>query len=204
MVNASSVWSAKVKQFSRETLYDMLSFMNHDFGREELTFLTNEYFGIWGDAGVEEVPHFVPNLPATAAAKAAPSAIMFSGPERAPLIFLTEVLPDPASALLLKITQAMGLRPEQFCLGLISPGSVTERRQPVVSRLRQSGAKLVVALGDLAQSVLEISSLGQFEIRDGYEVLATVAPDFLLLHPEHKRTVWEQMKLVKAKLGAMK
>jgi uracil-DNA glycosylase family 4 len=63
-----------------------------------------------------------------------------------------------------------------------------------------------VALGRCAAQALGVAELtgawrGRWGVFEGIPVLPTYHPAFLLRTPEQKRTVWEDLQLVMARLG---
>lgn len=128
-----------------------------------------------------------------------------------------------AGQLLTKIIDAMGYTREQVYIANVVKCRPPNNRAPLPdeianclpflkAQLRQIEPKLVVALGLYAANVLTgttstISSLrGRFhrlQWNSEISVMPTYHPAYLLRNPTAKKMVWEDMKLVKAKLEAL-
>lgn len=125
----------------------------------------------------------------------------------------------PAGQLLTKMLAAIGLaREDVFICNLLKcrpPGNRNPRPDEVASckpflreQLRLLQAPMILAMGspaarELLQTRRGIMSLrGRFmNTRDGYRVMPTFHPAFVLRRPEAKRDVWEDLKKVAAELG---
>lgn len=76
----------------------------------------------------------------------------------------------------------------------------------LVPQLETVGPKLIVALGRCAAQALGVAEVtgpwrGRWGQWRGIPVMPTYHPAFLLRSPEFKRTVWEDLQLVMARLG---
>jgi uracil-DNA glycosylase family 4 len=76
----------------------------------------------------------------------------------------------------------------------------------LVPQLHAVAPKVIVALGRCAAQALGVAELtgawrGRWGVFEGIPVLPTYHPAFLLRTPEQKRTVWEDLQLVMARLG---
>lgn len=122
-----------------------------------------------------------------------------------------------AGQLLTKIIESIGIRRDDAYICNILKCRPPENRNPEPDEVltcspflkRQIAAirpKIVCCLGKFAaqsllQSAAPISRLrGQFHDVDGYRVIATFHPAYLLRSPEKKREVWEDMKQIRAEL----
>ena len=122
-----------------------------------------------------------------------------------------------AGQLLTKIIESIGVRREDAYICNILKCRPPENRNPEPDEVlacspflkRQIASirpKIVCCLGKFAaqtllQSAAPISRLrGQFHDVDGYRVIATFHPAYLLRSPEKKREVWEDMKQIRAEL----
>ena len=123
-----------------------------------------------------------------------------------------------AGQLLNKIIEAMKLKREEVYIANVLKCRPPENRNPLPDemdtckpflerQLQIIQPKVVVALGTFgAQFVLDtkerITRLrGRLIEKDGYKVMATYHPAFLLRNPNAKRDVWEDMKIVMQELG---
>jgi len=124
-----------------------------------------------------------------------------------------------AGQLLNRIIESIGLTREQVYIANVVKCRPPENRTPLPDEvatcspfLRQQIAairpRVIVCLGTpAAQTVLgtreTITRLrGAFRDMDGIQVMPTFHPAYLLRNPAAKREVWEDMKLVKARLAA--
>jgi DNA polymerase len=122
-----------------------------------------------------------------------------------------------AGQLLTKIIESIGVRREDAYICNILKCRPPENRNPEPDEVlacspflkRQIASirpKIVCCLGKFAaqtllQSAAPISRLrGRFHDVDGYRVIATFHPAYLLRSPEKKREVWEDMKQIRAEL----
>jgi DNA polymerase len=124
-----------------------------------------------------------------------------------------------AGQLLTRIIESIGLTREQVYIANVVKCRPPENRTPLPDEvatcspfLRQQIAairpRVIVCLGTpAAQTVLgtreTITRLrGAFRDMDGIQVMPTFHPAYLLRNPAAKREVWEDMKLVKARLAS--
>jgi len=124
-----------------------------------------------------------------------------------------------AGQLLTRIIESIGLKREQVYIANVVKCRPPENRTPLPDEvatcspfLRQQIAairpRVIVCLGTpAAQTVLgtreTITRLrGAFRDMDGIQVMPTFHPAYLLRNPAAKREVWEDMKLVKARLAS--
>jgi len=123
-----------------------------------------------------------------------------------------------AGQLLTKIIEAMGYSREAIFITNVAKCRPPENRTPLpeerekckssilLKELEIIKPKIICALGSCATQGLlgdeiKISqSRGKFFDWNGYLVLPTYHPAYLLRNPAEKRTVWEDMKVIMAKL----
>ncbi len=105
-----------------------------------------------------------------------------------------------AGSLMEKILGAIGLETDSvFIMHAVD-------FQDVVSRVRKISPKVIVAFGDQAAMLITQNKdpmeqlRGTFHQLDAFKIMPTFHPRSLLEHPEKKRAVWEDMKMVKALL----
>jgi uracil-DNA glycosylase len=159
------------------------------------------------------------------------SVVFGSGSDRAQLMFVGEApgadedlqgLPfvGQAGQLLTKIIESIQMKRDEVYIANVlkcrPPGNRPPRPEEsanckpyLIRQIERIRPKIVCALGTFAaQTLLEseapISQLrGKFYARDGYKLLATYHPAYLLRNPSEKRKVWEDMKLIKRELEAL-
>ncbi|MEJ2762370.1 MAG: uracil-DNA glycosylase [Gammaproteobacteria bacterium] len=124
----------------------------------------------------------------------------------------------PAGKLLTRIIQAMDLdRRDVYILNAVKcrpPGNRTPKpeelnccRPFLQQQLLAISPEIVCTLGTVASQMLldtqeRISQLrGRFHGRDGFLIMPTYHPSYLLRHPESKRAVWEDMKQIMGHLA---
>ena len=125
----------------------------------------------------------------------------------------------PAGQLLTKMLAAIGLaREDVYICNLLKcrpPGNRNPRPEEVAAckpflreQLRLLDAPLILALGSPAARELLQTSRGIMSLRgrfsktpEGYRVMPTFHPAYLLRRPEAKRDVWSDLKKVAADLG---
>ena len=124
---------------------------------------------------------------------------------------------DEAGELLTKIIEAINLRREDVYLSNIikcktvdnaRPGSheIEECKTYLARQIKAINPKVICTLGEIAtQSLLNtetsISILrGEFHDYKGIPVMPTYHPSYILKHPEFKRDVWHDIKLIKKAL----
>ena len=157
-------------------------------------FAAEEYLALWREYGVEpllESSALAARLPCPMTP--APAVVETPAPRAVPVLFVGE---GPAAELLNKIIEAMGLTNQALYL---EDGAPWDGIAPQV----------VVALGEkaarrLTGSTAMLASLrGKFSPLTGkpaIPVMPTYDPAFLARHPEAKREVWNDMKLVLGRL----
>ena len=123
-----------------------------------------------------------------------------------------------AGQLLTKIIAAIGLNRDQVYICNIIKCRPPKNRNPEPNevavcspflwrQLNAIGPKYVCALGKFAaQTLLEttepISRLrGRLHVHNGFRVIPTYHPAYLLRNPDKKRDVWEDMKLLMKEMG---
>ncbi len=123
-----------------------------------------------------------------------------------------------AGQLLTRIITAMGLTRDDVYISNIVKCRPPNNRNPepdevsaciafLLQQVRLIEPKVIVCLGSVAiQNLLQtdrkISMLrGKWQKWQGFDVLPTYHPAFLLRNPKMKKPVWEDMKLVMQKLG---
>lgn len=125
-----------------------------------------------------------------------------------------------AGQLLTKIIESIQLTREEVYIANVlkcrppknrppRPEEISNCRPYLTRQIERIRPKIVCALGTFAaQTLLEsetpISQLrGKFYDREGYKLIATYHPAYLLRNPSEKRKVWEDMKLIKRELEAL-
>jgi DNA polymerase len=124
-----------------------------------------------------------------------------------------------AGQLLTKIIEAMGYTRDQVFIGNIVKCRPPDNRVPLPDemascipylheQIKVIKPKLIVALGATAmkglfgENVGGITKIrGRWMMFDGIEVMPTYHPAYLLRNPPAKKDVWEDLKVVLAKLG---
>lgn len=122
-----------------------------------------------------------------------------------------------AGQLLDKMIAAMGYGRDEVYICNVVKCRPPENRTPrpeeaiacsrfLVPQLHAVSPKVVVALGRCAAQALGVAEAtgawrGRWGAFEGIPVLPTYHPAFLLRSPEQKRTVWEDLQLVMARLG---
>ncbi|HEX7481339.1 MAG TPA: uracil-DNA glycosylase [Polyangiales bacterium] len=122
-----------------------------------------------------------------------------------------------AGQLLDKMIVAMGYGREEVYICNVVKCRPPENRTPrpeealacrkfLAPQLQLVGPKVIVALGRCAAQALGAAEAtgswrGRWSQWEGIPVLSTYHPAFLLRSPEFKRTVWEDLQLVMARLG---
>jgi DNA polymerase len=126
-----------------------------------------------------------------------------------------------AGQLLDKIIQAMGLQRDDVYICNVVKCRPPKNRTPLPEERATCGAfldqqleivapRIVVALGATAANYLlgtetSLARLrGRFHQRGAVEVMPTYHPAYLLRTPDAKRAVWEDMKLVRDRLGSQR
>jgi uracil-DNA glycosylase len=123
-----------------------------------------------------------------------------------------------AGKLLDKMIVAMGYGREDVYVCNVVKCRPPENRTPrpeeslacsrfLIPQLETVAPKMIVALGRCAAQALGVAEVtgpwrGRFGAWRGIPVMPTYHPAFLLRSPEFKRTVWEDLQLVMARLGA--
>jgi len=122
-----------------------------------------------------------------------------------------------AGQLLDRMIVAMGYARDQVYICNVVKCRPPENRTPrpeemlacsryLVPQLQAVRPKLIVALGRCAAQALGVAEetgawRGRWGAFQGIEVMPTYHPAYLLRSPEQKRTVWEDLQLVMARLG---
>jgi DNA polymerase len=122
-----------------------------------------------------------------------------------------------AGQLLDRMIAAMGYGRDQVYICNVVKCRPPENRTPrpeemqacsrfLVPQLQAVRPKLIVALGRCAAQALGVAEAmgswrGRWGAYQGIEVMPTYHPAYLLRSPEQKRTVWEDLQLVMARLG---
>ena len=124
----------------------------------------------------------------------------------------------PAGLLLTKMIDAMGFSRDTVYICNIVKCRPPENRRPEPSEIEQCQPfaerqiraikpKIIVALGETAAQSLLRSRIGITLLRntwqswEGIPVMPTFHPSYVLLKPDQKGKVWDDLKLVVAKLG---
>jgi len=159
-----------------------------------------EYRRLWEDAGLELSVHWKGAEERAASPAASTPAVDIKGNPSSDLCFVGEALSPAERALLDKIIEAMGRRPESVQIATFAAQGLGF--SDFLARL--APAKVIVTLGAAATSKLLGGSAarGRFASLGKASVMPTLAPSALLANPSEKKTVWEDMKLVLQKLGA--
>ncbi len=171
----------------------------------ELKHSVREYRRLWEDSGLELSPHWRGAEDRVSLGEPKSAAVEVKGDPASDLYFLGEGLSTAEIALLSKIIEAMGRRPDSVLVASLLPQGA--EGQPFNTFREQSGrAKVIVALGAGAASKLlgQPGTRGKFQSLGGCLVMPTLSPSALLANPAEKKSVWEDMKLVLGQLGSGK
>ncbi len=124
----------------------------------------------------------------------------------------------PAGELLTRIIEAMKLSREQVYIGNVIKCRPPGNRNPTAEEITTCGPflerqlavmapKVICTLGSFAaQTLLQTQTpvtqlRGRFHTYKGIKLMPTYHPAYLLLNPDQKRAVWEDMKKIMALLG---
>lgn len=147
----------------------------------------------WNEAETERVADAAPVLEST----------------RLAFVVEAEPLPQDESVLLDKIIQAMGYQKTQVLVFFAAPGTSPAA---VAEHLCSKGVRVAVAMGDKSalslfgtaeKSQQYLSQIEHHPDQTDLLVLTTFSPGHLLKNPQAKKAVWEDMKLVMARLEKM-
>lgn len=132
------------------------------------------------------------------------SGFVCNGPESSDILLIDSresFFTGEEGALLVKILSAMTLGKDDVCICNI-PGL-----EPVEAWINQHSPKVIITLGERAGRLLldrnddVVKFRGQFYSFKGVQVMPTFHPSTLLVKPELKRMVWEDMKQVMSQAG---
>ena len=128
----------------------------------------------------------------------------FKGPENAAIFIIdseTHFFKGEGGALLIKILKAMKLSSDSIFI--CNAGDLESLHE----KIKTIFPEIIITLGTKAgQALLQTKRpleqfRGKFHEYNGIKVMPTFHPSLLLKHPEYKRQVWEDMKLVMENAG---
>jgi uracil-DNA glycosylase len=191
-----------------------------DLDERELLAALRGYLEDLRESGLDEIPFGTAAPAATAppavkepeAATAAAPVLKGVGPEQARLLFVSGVLEltQPSRVLLGRLVNAMGFSTKEvYVLGFEAGGAGAEElREALLERITTVQPEVVVALGDTAAAIIArkadaISAYRGRLIKFGksMQLMVTLHPDQLVADGELKAGVWQDMRLVMARLG---
>ncbi len=184
---------APIQSVAREfvqTLRDLSQYLGHQrsLGNRDLKISKSslDLIHAWGGDGKKSMP-FICQGPDTARVFIVDSEGSFFKGE--------------AGALLVKILTAMNLTPESVFIC-----NASELR-PIHTRIKRYQPLVVVTLGERAGQLLLNTPAalekfqGRFHLYHGVSIMPTLHPSVLLVQPQLKRTVWEEMQQVMKQAG---